>query len=423
MSSVAMISELACKACVSECSGTHSRSFAWRALRRTICGFQGITGTVAARIATQTMNLTKNLLFGFLVALPSLPAVAEPGIIKVGALFSLTGFGAEAGTDDLKGALLAQQEINASGGIAGQRVELVTEDFRSETKTAVAGFLKLATVDKVTAIVGPNYSEFVEVVIPAADRHGVPTIATSGYPSAVVESRQSQPYGFVLWPPLTTALEPLLAKVISSGAQRVVVLYAQTGYYEELQRASVIRLRSAGLTVESVPVQPDTMDLKSVVVMLKQKNPDAMVSFLTQDGQIGAFFREAARLKLRVPLFTDSHVTDDKTLASNLKLAEGAIFFRYDIEAKPDFKQKFQLRYGAPPLFTAAKSYDAVYGLKKAIERCGSTRDQVRECLAQAEWNGASGVVTFTKHGALDTRGYYTKLYTISGGVVRELLE
>lgn len=186
----------------------------------------------------------------FLYAVNS--ALSQNHPIKVGALFSLTGFGASAGNDDLLGVLMAQEEINAAGGIAGNPVRIITEDFRSDLKSTATGFLKLASVDKVAAIIGPNYPEFEEVAIPAADRLNVPT---------------------------------------------------------------------------------------------------------------------------------------------------------------------------AEPAFTAAKGYDALYALKSAIERCGSLAAQIRDCLAKTEWQGASGSVKFNKHGALDNRGQYTKLYTVIDGKVQELKE
>ena len=55
--------------------------------------------------------------------LPQPQTTAEP--IRIGLLLPLTGDGAAYGIPIQRSALMAQEEINASGGILGQRLEFI----------------------------------------------------------------------------------------------------------------------------------------------------------------------------------------------------------------------------------------------------------------------------------------------------------
>src|ERR1043166_7677807 len=62
------------------------------------------------------------------------------GVIKVGEFASLTGSEAAFGKSSHNGTKLAVDEINATGGVLGQKLELITEDDQSkdgESATAV----------------------------------------------------------------------------------------------------------------------------------------------------------------------------------------------------------------------------------------------------------------------------------------------
>src|SRR3989344_4144241 len=52
--------------------------------------------------------------------------------IKIGGAFGQSGICAEFGEGELKGATLAIEEVNASGGVLGKPLELISEDTHCE---------------------------------------------------------------------------------------------------------------------------------------------------------------------------------------------------------------------------------------------------------------------------------------------------
>jgi len=74
---------------------------------------------------------------------------------------------------NLVAAQMAADEINATGGIAGKKIRIVSFDTAGKPDQAVVGVRKLAEDDQVLAIIGPFSSSECRVAFPAAERAGV----------------------------------------------------------------------------------------------------------------------------------------------------------------------------------------------------------------------------------------------------------
>src|SRR5687767_7944208 len=104
------------------------------------------------------MKSTKAVfLFWIFFAVVPVVAAQEQGPVKIVSVVELSGAGATAGTNMKKGAELAIREINASGGILGRRLELVTYD--TQTNPATAKAMAQKAVDMGAYVVlGPVFS-------------------------------------------------------------------------------------------------------------------------------------------------------------------------------------------------------------------------------------------------------------------------
>ena len=75
--------------------------------------------------------------------------------IKIAAIIPLSGGAfAEAGQEMRIGMLMAQQEINNTGGVLGRRLELIIEDDQSKPETGIASFTRLISKGDITAFIG-----------------------------------------------------------------------------------------------------------------------------------------------------------------------------------------------------------------------------------------------------------------------------
>ncbi|HEY0438568.1 MAG TPA: ABC transporter substrate-binding protein, partial [Xanthobacteraceae bacterium] len=100
-------------------------------------------------------TLLKSAAGSALLAGVGMPAIvrAQSDVVRIGHLTPLTGFLGPLGEYAQLGVKLAQDEVNAAGGVMGRKVELVMED-SVNPQTASAKAERLIERDKVTMIIG-----------------------------------------------------------------------------------------------------------------------------------------------------------------------------------------------------------------------------------------------------------------------------
>ena len=108
--------------------------------------FLARTGVVAA-------GLTAFQLSEFLSA-PHLKAFSGPPIL-IGNVEPLSGPYADSGQDEMEGAMLANEEWNAKGGVLGREIKMITEDAPSNPGIGVQKTIKLIKKDNVHFLPGP----------------------------------------------------------------------------------------------------------------------------------------------------------------------------------------------------------------------------------------------------------------------------
>ncbi|NDD90502.1 ethanolamine utilization protein EutJ, partial [bacterium] len=102
---------------------------------------------------------------------------ADSAVIKIGEVGSMTGPQATFGTSTNQGIRLAVQEINASGGVKGKKIELISLDDQSKPEEAATAVTKLITQDKVIAILGEVASSVSLAMAPIAQSNKTPMIS------------------------------------------------------------------------------------------------------------------------------------------------------------------------------------------------------------------------------------------------------
>jgi branched-chain amino acid transport system substrate-binding protein len=120
-------------------------------------------------------KLCTGLLFATTIALTSSTAWSQD--IVLGYLPSGGGPFATFSKTNQIAAQMAIDEVNASGGVNGKKLGIISFDTEGKPDQAVVGLRKLADDDKAMAIIGPFSSSECRVAFPAAERAGVPVMS------------------------------------------------------------------------------------------------------------------------------------------------------------------------------------------------------------------------------------------------------
>src|SRR5580704_3359002 len=110
------------------------------------------------------------------------------GEIKIGEFASLTGKEATFGVSSHEGTLLGVEQINATGGVLGKKLELLTEDDLSKAGEPATAVNKLISRDGVVAVLGEVASSRSLEAAPICQQSQIPMISPSSTNPKVTET-------------------------------------------------------------------------------------------------------------------------------------------------------------------------------------------------------------------------------------------
>src|SRR2546423_222515 len=113
-----------------------------------------------------------------------LPASSQ---VHLGEVDPLSGGVSQFGIGCHNGITLALEQVNAGGGILGQKVELTSEDDQSKPGQSATAVRKLITQDHVLAILGDATSSATLEAAPIAQQAGVPMLTPSATNPRITE--------------------------------------------------------------------------------------------------------------------------------------------------------------------------------------------------------------------------------------------
>ena len=213
------------------------------------------------------------IVLGFLTALP-LGAAQE---IRLGEINPLSGHLAKHGLEIHQGIIYAVEEANAGGGVAGQRVELLSRDDQSKPDVAVNQAQDLIFRGKVTGLVGGYVDSLVGPISQQAARHRVPYVASASLQEAIAGKKN--PYFFRVFR-LEGIVRPLCRFLTQTLAtRRVALMHAATpGATEFADRVRDDLRRMSGDIVLQEKFRPGLPDFSMFLLKLPPAKVEALVS-------------------------------------------------------------------------------------------------------------------------------------------------
>jgi branched-chain amino acid transport system substrate-binding protein len=225
---------------------------------------------------------------GFLLSALALLSVMDAKAadsVKIGAVYALTGPGAVAGGDGVRGTELAIAEINGAGGLknhGGAQIELVKGDSQSKPVNAVGETERLINQDKVALIVGAGTSNETIPLSQVAEKYGVPHINA-------IPQQESLSNGSLKWTWSTTLIDGDyvtgifraldMVQQINPKLTKVAILCPDNEYGIEMGKQLKVELaKRKDLTVTSfIEYGVSAQDLLQPVLKLKASQPEVVV--------------------------------------------------------------------------------------------------------------------------------------------------
>lgn len=365
----------------------------------------------------------------FMVAiyfLSSKQTIKQP-VIKIGALFALTGAGADWGQDEAEATRLAIEEVNLAGGIDDRKIELILEDGPAEdVNTSITAFMKLINIDKVPVVLGPTWDDVAAAVAPLADRNKVVVLASDA--SSGIEREKLYDYFFSVFAPEKSEMQRLVQFLKDKEVQRVGTMYNLDPFSKQWRDAFVEVAKEQNLEVSmEFPVSdPEAKDFRTQITRLKGVKIDAIyIEFTSQDTK-GPFMRQAKELRLE-SIIVSSSTSDTQSLLDNYgQYLEGLyIASPKQTEVTEELINRFQERYGHSSRSPAVPyAYDAAKILIEIFKQGAHTGEEIKNALYElTDFKGATAPsISFDKKGRVVWPAEIYEMKVVKGGefVVQE---
>jgi branched-chain amino acid transport system substrate-binding protein len=322
------------------------------------------------------------------------------GTIKVGEFASMTGKEATYGQASHKGTLLAVEEVNAAGGVLGQKLELILEDNQSKAGESGTIVKKFISRDKVIAVLGEVASNRSLEAAPICQNAKIPMITPS---STSPEVTAKGNYIFRV-----CFIDPFQGTVMAKFAKNSL----------KLRKVGLLTSVSSAYSVGLAKYFRERFTADGGTVVLEQKFAEGDKDFRAQltairaAGVEGVFIpgyyaeaalicRQARDLGLNIPLFGADGWESPELVQIGGGAVEGTYFAtHYSPENKDPvvarFNTRFRERWGNVSDTLTGLGYDSVMMLVDAIKRAGTTDGpKLRDALAATKnFKGVTGTIT-----------------------------
>ncbi|MBQ1766878.1 MAG: branched-chain amino acid ABC transporter substrate-binding protein [Aquincola sp.] len=348
---------------------------------------------------------------------------AQELVVPIGLSSPLSGPQSGNGQDNLAGAQLAVNEVNArklSVGGRPLRLKLQAEDDQADPRQGVAVAQKFVD-GGVKFVVGPYNSG---VTMPASrvyDQGGVVVATVSSNPKITQQ-------GFARLFRVGAADTALGVKMALYAAkelklQRVAVIDDRSAYGQGLAQEFSNAAKANGLqVVKSEYVSGQATDFTPVLTSIKATRPDA-IFFGGYSAQAGPMARQMKQLGITAKLLGGDGLCSSETaklaggdaVGENVWCTQGGAMIQRASEGQAFVQAYRAANHQRDPLTYAVNFYDAVHLIAQAMQKAGSTDPaKVAEAMQKGSYKGAAGTYEFDAQR--DLKSSPVTVFTFKGG-------
>lgn len=350
---------------------------------------------------------------------------AEP--IPIGAINSRTGIRAAEGTAVHQGIVLAMEEANTRGGVAGRPIRLIERDDEGKPERALAAAEELTARHRVAALVGGYVDSLVAPVSEVAERTRTPYLATASLDERLTARGYRYFFRVSSLDSYVRATVGIVREVFRP--RQAAILHSTTPGASQLARRQREGLQAAGIAVPVFePFTPGLADFSPLLARVRDRGVEVLLSDTFFADHL-LIVRQMAGAGIRVKAFLGAFGLEFPAVVTELGAAsEGlfgttawqpGVFVPGDEERSRAFVEAFRARFGRDPIPLAMHGYAAAAALLAALEATVArgetvTGPAVRDALDRVDVATPLGRVAFDEGG--DPRFYERAVVQIQDG-------
>ncbi len=333
---------------------------------------------------------------------------AHAKTIKVGAILAVTGGASFLGGPESRTLEMLAEEVNARGGVNGDKIELIIKDSGGDAEKAVSFAKQLIEEEKVLAIIGPSTSGETLRIKDIAE--GGKTILLSCAAAEQIVNPVSK-YVFKTPQKDSQVVTWIYSTMKEKGISKIAVLASNTGFGKAGKEQLETMAGAAGITIVAAEVYDKAAtDLSAVIAkLMANKEIQGLVNWSIEPAQ-AIVLKNARQAGWNVPIFQSHGFGNIKYVEAAGAAAEDVIFpagrlLVADSLAAGEtknvlmkYKTDYEAKYKEPVSTFGGHAYDAFKILCRALEQAGSAEpEKVRDAIENMKgYVGTAGVFNFS---------------------------
>lgn len=322
---------------------------------------------------------------------------------RIGAILSLTGPAAFLGEQQTKAIELALEEINASGGINGSPLEVLSFDDQGKPAEATA-ISKRLFAKEVWGVIGPSLSGTSFALVDLFENKRIPLISLASNEKITTKNLK---WSFEIPPPPILLVKKIYRHLRKSGRKDIGIMTSSStsGMYFKKQLDKLAPEFGIKVIAEVI-YNPWKKDITPEMLKLQQEKANAIINLAPEPSQF--FVAQAWKsLRLGIPLYQHPTVWD---FFQNMYPVNGVVFPSLKLaiadrlpNADPQkevilsYKKAYQRKFGKEPTIFGGFARDAVYMFAESFKYIIRNRgdwDMVRDFLENSikDWTGVTGI-------------------------------
>ncbi|MEW6594260.1 MAG: ABC transporter substrate-binding protein [Thermodesulfobacteriota bacterium] len=344
------------------------------------------------------------------------PAISRAETIKVGAILAVTGPASFLGGPEARTLEMLTEEINAKGGIKGNKIQLIVKDSGGSPEKAISFAKQLIEEEKVFAILGPSTSGETLKIKNIAEEGK--TILLSCAAAELIVNPVAK-YVFKTPQKDDFVAQKIFATMKEMGITRIAVVSSNTGFGQAGKAQLAEAAPKFGIQIlENEVYDSKATDLSAVIAKLKANaEVQALINWSIEPAQ-SIVLKNARQAGWNVPIFQSHGFGNIEYVKAAGAAAEGVIFPAGRLliadqlpKNHPQkavlsaYKKNYETRFKEEASTFGGHAYDALMILVRAIEQAGTDREKVRTAIENMKgFVGTGGVFNFsaTDHNGLD---------------------
>lgn len=342
------------------------------------------------------------------------------GPVKIGLMGPVTGPWASEGQEMKQVLDLLVEELNAAGGLNGEKVQVMTEDDGGDPRTAALAAQRLATMG-ITAVIGTYGSAVTEATQNIYNEGKIIQIGNGS--TAIRLTEKGLKYFFRTCPRDDEQANVAAGTIRKLGVKKLAILHDNSTYAKGLADETK-RLLANDKGIEIVffdSLTPKEQDYTTILTKMKAAGPD-FVFFTGYYGEAGLLLKQKKEMGWNVSFMGgDATNNPDLVKGAGKDAAAGFYFISAplpkDLPSKEarEFVTSFTKKYGnAPSSIYSVLAGDGFRVITYAIAQTKTTDpDKLADYLHTGlkDFPGLSGKISFNEKG--DRVGEVYKVYKV----------